>query len=96
MTVPTVDRGDFDRAIADYDEALKLEPNDLNALSGQGAALVERGAVDRARQNLARIRTVCGKPCPQATELAAVIAKGPPAEVAAVQRPSPGPPQSHN
>jgi Tfp pilus assembly protein PilF len=84
------------KAIKFYFDALKLEPNDVNALAGQGEALVERGAVDRARQNLTHIRTVCGKPCPQATILAAAIAKGPPAEVAAAQRPGTVPPQSHN
>jgi Tfp pilus assembly protein PilF len=83
------------KAIKFYFDALKLEPNDVNALAGQGDALVERGAVERAKQNLARIRTVCGKPCPQATALAAAIAKGPPAEVVTAQRPETGAP-SHN
>ena len=83
------------KAIKLYFEALKLEPNDVNALSGQGEALVQRGAVERARQNLVRIRTVCGKPCPQATTLAAAIAKGPPAEVVTAQRPDTGAP-AHN
>jgi Tfp pilus assembly protein PilF len=75
------------KAIKFYYEALKLEPNDLNALAGQGEALVQRGAVERAKQNLARIKTLCHATCPQATQLAAVIAKGPPAEVLTAQRP---------
>jgi Tfp pilus assembly protein PilF len=64
-----------------YSEALKLEPNDVSALAGQGEALVQRGAVERAKRNLERIKTLCKDPCPQATTLAAVIAKGPPPEV---------------
>lgn len=77
------------KAIQYYGEALAIEPNDANALAGQGEALVERGAVDRARQNLERLRTVCKNPCPQATQLSAVIAKGPPAATVAARPPSP-------
>jgi tetratricopeptide (TPR) repeat protein len=77
------------KAIKFYFEALKLEPNDVAALEGQGEALVQRGAVERAKQNLERIKTLCTAPCPQATQLAAVIAKGPPPEVLTAQRPDP-------
>ena len=77
----------YGAAIKFYFEALKLEPNDVNALAGQGEALVQRGAVERARQNLDRIRTLCKSNCPQATQLAAVIAKGPPSEVVTAERP---------
>lgn len=69
------------KAIGLYDEALKLEPNDVSALAGQGEALVQRGAVERAKQNLEKLKTVCNDPCPQQMTLAAAIQKGPPAEV---------------
>lgn len=82
------------KAVKFYFEALKLEPNDVAALAGQGEALVQRGAVERARQNLERIKTLCAAPCPQATQLAAIIAKGPPPEVLTAQRPEVGAP--HN
>ncbi|MBV8685166.1 MAG: tetratricopeptide repeat protein [Alphaproteobacteria bacterium] len=82
------------KAIKFYLEALKLEPNDLTALAGQGEALVQRGAVERAKRNLERIRTLCKGPCPQATTLAAAIAKGPPPEVLTAQRPEVGAPTS--
>ena len=75
------------KAIKLYFEALQLEPNDIDALSGQGAALVQRGAIDRAKANLARVRSLCKGACPQAETLAAAIAKGPPAEVLAAQKP---------
>jgi Tfp pilus assembly protein PilF len=81
------------KAIKFYFEALKLEPNDIAALAGQGEALVQRGAVERAKQNLTRIKTLCANPCPQATQLAAVIAKGPPPEVMTAQRPEVGAPK---
>ena len=77
------------KAIRFYSEALKLEPNDVNALTGQGEAYVQRGAVERAKQNLERLKSLCANPCPQATTLSAVIAKGPPAEVMTAQAPAP-------
>ena len=84
------------KAIRLYVEALKLEPNDVSALAGQGEALVQRGAVERAKQNLERIKTVCKDPCPQATTLAAVIAKGPPPELMAARTPTTAPPPEEN
>ena len=82
-------RGLPGKAIRTYREALSLDPNDLVALRGQGEALVARGAVSRARENLARIRTVCGKrACPEVALLSASIAKGPPVVTAAAATPS--------
>jgi tetratricopeptide (TPR) repeat protein len=75
-------RGLPGKAIRLYREALLLEPNDVVALAGQGEALVAKGAVKRAQENLARIRTICKKPCGEATQLAAAIAKGPPVATA--------------
>jgi Tfp pilus assembly protein PilF len=80
------------KAVRYYSLALRLEPNDVNALAGQGEAFVQRGAVDRARRNLERVRTLCRQPCPQAQQLAAVIQRGPPADVLAAQRPDQGAP----
>jgi tetratricopeptide (TPR) repeat protein len=60
------------KAIRFYNEALKLEPNDVNAIAGQGEAYVQRGAVERARRNLERVKT---------------LAKGPPADVLTAQAP---------
>lgn len=71
------------KAIRMYREALKLEPNDVTALKGQGEAMVSRGAVARAQANLATIRKICANSCPEATQLAAIIAKGPPATATA-------------
>ncbi|MGK6319786.1 tetratricopeptide repeat protein [Sphingomonas sp. DT-204] len=71
------------KAIRLYREALLLEPNDVAALRGQGEALVAKGAVERAKENLAKIRKLCAKSaCPDATTLAASIAKGPPVTAA--------------
>jgi len=72
------------KAIRLYADALRIEPNDVNALAGQGEAYVQRGAVERARRNLTRVQEVCGRPCPQATQLTAAITRGPPVETAQV------------
>ena len=76
------------KAIKFYFEALKLEPNDVVALAGQGEAMVQRGAVARARKNLDKIRTLCRNNCPQVATLAAAIAKGPPPEVLTARVPT--------
>ncbi len=36
-------KGDLDRAIADYDQAIKLNPNDAAALLNRGAAKKQQG-----------------------------------------------------
>lgn len=87
------------KAIRLYREALLIEPNDVAALRGQGEALVQKGAVTKARETLARLRQVCGAGCADATQLAAVIAKGPPVTVTAQQQtvpPKPGTPPASN
>jgi Tfp pilus assembly protein PilF len=77
-------RGLPGKAIRLYREALLLEPNDVAALRGQGEALVQKGAIARAEENLTKIRTLCKGTCGDATALAAVIAKGPPVTTAQV------------
>ena len=81
------------KAIRLYFEALAIEPNDLVALAGQGEAMVEKGAVERAKQNLARIKTLCRVDCVPAKTLAAVIAKGPPPPVMTAQAATKVPPK---
>lgn len=75
------------KAIRFYREALTLEPNDVVALRGQGEAMVQKGATERAKENLARVKTLCGT-CADATQLAAAIAKGPPATATAQAAPT--------
>lgn len=84
-------RGLPGKAIRLYREALLLEPNDTVALRGQGEAMVMKGAVIQAQVNLAKIRKLCRAGCPDATQLAAVIAKGPPVATAQVDKPSTAP-----
>jgi len=79
----------YGQAIRYTNKALLLEPNDVNALAVQGEALVDMGAGPRAQQTLAKVKQLCGaNPCPQATQLAAAIARGP-AVAATTPRPAP-------
>jgi Tfp pilus assembly protein PilF len=71
------------KAIRFYREALALQPTDLAALKGQGEAMVAKGAVARAKENLAKIRQLCSGACAEGAQLAAVIAKGPPPQAVA-------------
>ena len=82
-------RGLPGKAIRYYREALSLVPNDVQALQAQGNALVQKGAIERARENLAKIKALCKGGCAPANALAASIAKGPPITTAQVSRPKP-------
>ena len=73
----------FGQAIRFTRKALALEPNDREALAVQGEAMVELGAVSRARENLSRLQKLCPGGCPQVAQLSAAINRGP--TVAAVQ-----------
>lgn len=81
-------RGLPGKAIRLYGEALALEPNDVTALRGQGEALVVKGATERAKGVLAKMRTICGAQCGEANVLAAAIAKGPPVTTTAQAEPA--------
>ena len=67
----------YGQAIRFTNKALALEPNDADALAIQGEAMVELGAVTKARATLERLRKSCTAQCPQADRLAAAIARGP-------------------
>jgi Tfp pilus assembly protein PilF len=57
------------KSVRFYREALGIDPNNREALAGQGVALVQRGARPRAEANLERLKTLCGGPCPEAAKL---------------------------
>ena len=82
------------KAIRFYREALELEPNDVAALAGQGDALVQKGAIVKARENLAKVQRLCANSCAEQSRLAALIEKGPPPAVLSAQAsakvPAPG------
>ncbi|EDL50456.1 hypothetical protein [Erythrobacter sp. SD-21] len=65
------------KAIGYYREALDRDPNYLAAIAGEGAAMAEKGALEKARLNLAKVQSLCGDSCPETRQLAAAIAAGP-------------------
>ena len=84
------------KALHYYREALKTEPANLLALSGEGAALAEKGAIEKARRNLARLQGLCGSNCEATRELTAAIAKGPAPRVVSAEAVKPEPVVSEN
>ena len=75
----------FGQSIRFSRKALALEPNDLDALAVQGEAMVELGAVARAKENLVKLQRLCTGGCKQLASLSAAISRGP--TVAAAARP---------
>jgi tetratricopeptide (TPR) repeat protein len=67
----------FGQSIRYTKKALLLEPNDRDAIAIQGEAMVELGAVARAKENLAKLQRLCPSGCTQLAELSATITRGP-------------------
>ena len=84
------------KALHYYREALESDPQNLLAISGEGAALAEKGAVEKARRNLARLKGMCGDNCDATKQLAAAIAKGPALRVVSAEAVTPAPVVSEN
>ncbi|MWV28203.1 tetratricopeptide repeat protein [Aurantiacibacter rhizosphaerae] len=66
------------KAIHFYREAQERDPDNLAAITGEGEALVEKGALTAARENLDRLESLCGATCVETVQLAAAIDRGPP------------------
>lgn len=64
------------KAIHYYREALKRDPGNFAAISGEGEALLEKGAIEKARRNLARLETLCGGGCTETRQLASALERG--------------------
>ena len=85
------------KAIVYYREALTRDPRNLAAIAGEGEALMEKGAVEKAKGNLAKLESLCGTSCPEAQTLSARIAAGPPPRIQTAEAvmPETGAPQSN-
>jgi len=64
------------KAIRYYREALARDPGNFAAISGEGLALVEKGALEKAKRNLAKLENLCGNNCPETIALQSTIAMG--------------------
>ena len=65
------------KAIAYYREALVRDPGNLAAISGEGEAMLEKGAVAKAERNLAKLQSMCGNSCPETVELQRALSREP-------------------
>ncbi|MEN7536129.1 tetratricopeptide repeat protein [Aurantiacibacter flavus] len=65
------------KAIRYYREARERDPNNFAAISGEGEALVEKGAMTAAREALTELEERCGETCVETRQLAAAIAARP-------------------
>ncbi len=70
------------KAIHYYREALARDPGNFAAIAGEGAALVEKGALEKAKRNLATLQSLCGDNCAETVALQGTIARGVPARLA--------------
>ncbi|MDR2858466.1 MAG: tetratricopeptide repeat protein [Novosphingobium sp.] len=84
------------KALRYYRLALATEPGNLNALSGEGAAFAEKGALEKARRNLARLEGLCGADCEATRSLSAAIARGPSPRVVSAEAVKPVPAVTEN
>lgn len=84
------------KALHYYREALENDPKNLLAIAGEGAAMAEKGAVEKARRNLTRLKGLCGDNCEATRQLSAAIAKGPPPRVLTAEAAKPEPVVSEN
>ena len=79
------------KAIRYYRDALERDPGNFAAISGEGAALVEKGALEKAKKNLAKLQSLCGDSCPETVALQSSIARGVPARLAVESKPDSAP-----
>lgn len=84
------------KALHYYRVALTSDPRNLAAIAGEGIALAEKGATEKANRNLARLQTLCGKNCAEAEKVASAIAKGPSQRVMTAEAVAPKPGVSEN
>jgi tetratricopeptide (TPR) repeat protein len=77
------------KALHYYRKVLERDPRNIVAIAGEGRALAEKGAVEKAQRNLARLTEMCGRKCGPTREVAAAIARGPAQRVVTAQAVSP-------
>lgn len=73
------------KSIRLYRQALALDPNDRAALAGQGEALIDKGAVAKARENLDKLARICRGSCPEQLALANAVSRAGQAQTVATQ-----------
>lgn len=67
--------GKREEAWASYRRALQINPDHKGALEYQGELFAETNQPEKARENVARLRKLCPKGCPELAELEKVVAE---------------------
>ena len=67
-------RGNMDAAFAAYDKALQLDPDHRGAHEYVGEAYLLVNNLEKAREHLAALRSLCGKKCEEYEDLEKAIA----------------------
>ncbi len=67
--------GDLTHAFAEYEEALRLDPQHRGAHEYVGEAYVMAKNIPKAREHLAALEKLCGRNCPEYKELDEAITK---------------------
>ncbi|GGC18334.1 hypothetical protein GCM10011371_02320 [Novosphingobium marinum] len=84
------------KALHYYRDALAREPKNLAAIAGEGAALAEKGATEKAQRNLARLKGLCGDDCTATRQLATALSRGVAPRVLTAEAVTPEPVVSDN
>ena len=63
------------KSIRLYRQVLAFDANDRVALAGQGEALIDKGAVAKAQENLAKLAKLCQGNCPEQVALAGALGR---------------------
>lgn len=84
------------KALRYYREALAGDPRNVLAIAGEGQALAEKGAIEKARRNLAQLKTLCGPDCDATRQLAEAITKGAAPRIVTAEAVTPQPVVSEN
>ncbi|WP_156842368.1 tetratricopeptide repeat protein [Novosphingobium aquimarinum] len=79
------------KALHYYREALQGDPRNLAAIAGEGEALAEKGATEKANRNLARLKGLCGTSCDETQQLSAAIQRGPAKRMVSAEAVTPKP-----
>jgi tetratricopeptide (TPR) repeat protein len=69
--------GNYDEGVALYQQALAIDPNNVNTHEYLGEAYAEKGKLDLAKAELVKVASVCGTTCEQYQDLAKAIASVP-------------------
>lgn len=87
----TLRQGMQGKALHYYREAIERDPRNFAAIAGEGQALLEKGAIEKARRTLLRLQQACGPNCAETRQLAAAIARGPAERVVTAEAVKPDP-----